>query len=221
MGDPTNLQSFISYVLPGQHQLPPLPYYYNALEPIISEKTLRLHHDHHHLLYVEGLNKAELKLLEARQKNDFDLVKHWESEIAFHGSGHILHSIYWAVMTPWIGMNPGWLLRKEIEKYFGSMTAFQQQFTKAAEKVEASGWAILAWQPTFGHLEMLTAEKHQNLTQWGSIPIMVLDVWEHAYYLDYQYRRGDYVKAWWQLVNWQEVERRLRLALKVQVPISI
>jgi len=205
---------------PGRHQLPPLPYPYSALEPVISSKTLQLHHDHHHKSYVEGLNKAELKLVEARQSGDFALVKHWERELAFHGSGHILHSIYWTVMAPvGSGGQPGTQTINQINSYFGSIPAFQKQFSAAATDVEASGWAVLVWQPSWGHLEILTAEKHQNLTQWGGIPVLVLDVWEHAYYLDYQYRRADYVKSWWQLINWYEVEKRLLLAMQTQIPM--
>ncbi|MCL6478905.1 MAG: superoxide dismutase [Peptococcaceae bacterium] len=207
-------------VPPGGHQLPPLPYPYNALEPVISSTTLTIHHDKHHQAYVTGLNTAELKLVEARQKRDFSLVAHWERELAFNGSGHILHSIYWTIMAPvGQGGQPGVHTQNQIIGYFGSFPAFQEQFSAAAEKVEASGWAVLIWQPAWGHMEILTAEKHQNLTQWGGIPILVLDVWEHAYYLDYQNRRGDYVKAWWQLVNWREVERRLLWSFQGQMPL--
>ncbi|WP_134213670.1 superoxide dismutase [Pelotomaculum propionicicum] len=206
----------------GNHQLPPLPYPYNALEPVISSTTLRFHHDHHHKSYVEGLNKAELKLAEARQKRDFALVKHWERELAFHGSGHILHSIYWTVMAPvGSGGQPGSLTQNLITSYFGSFPAFQEQFTEAAINVEASGWAILVWQPAWNRTEILTAEKHQNLTQWGGIPVLVLDVWEHAYYLDYQYRRADYVKIWWKIVNWREVDRRFLSAVQGQLPLTM
>lgn len=206
----------------GGHKLPPLPYPYNALEPVISSTTLRFHHDHHHKSYVEGLNKAEIKLAEARQKRDFALIKHWERELAFHGSGHILHSIYWTVMAPiGGGGQPGTLTQNLIISYFGNLPIFQEQFINAAVNVEASGWAILVWQPAWNRLEILTAEKHQDLTQWGGIPILVLDVWEHAYYLDYQYRREDYVRTWWQLVNWQEVERRLLLAIKARIPLIL
>lgn len=209
-------------VPPGGHQLPPLPYAYNALEPVISSKTLTYHHNRHHKAYVEGLNKAELKLVEARQNKDFSLVKHWARELAFNGSGHILHSIYWTIMAA-IGQGgqPGSQTQANINYYFGNFLNFREQFTKAAEQVEASGWAVLIWQSAWRHMEILTAEKHQNLTQWGGIPILVLDVWEHAYYLDYQYRRGDYVKAWWQLVNWYEVEKRLLWAMQAQVPLNM
>ncbi|HBF37311.1 MAG TPA: superoxide dismutase [Firmicutes bacterium] len=205
---------------PGGHKLPALPYPYSALEPVISATTLRFHHDNHHKSYVEGLNKAELKLVEARQKKDFSLIKHWERELAFHGSGHILHSIYWTIMAPPGNCGqPGPLTQRLINSYFGSIPLFQEQFTQAANNVEASGWAILVWQPAWCRLELLNAEKHQDLTQWGSMPILVLDVWEHAYYLDYQYRRADYTKSWWNIVNWFEVEKRLSLALQGKMPL--
>ncbi|MBC9783162.1 superoxide dismutase [Heliobacterium chlorum] len=207
-------------VPPGQHQLPPLPYPYNALEPVISESTLRIHHDKHHKSYVDGLNRAELKLVEARQRRDFSLIKHWERELAFHGSGHILHSVYWTIMTsPGRGLQPGTHTQNQINKYFGSFAAFEEQLTQATVDVEASGWGILVWQPAWRRLEILTAEKHQNLTQWGATPILVIDVWEHAYYLDYQNRRSDYVKAFWNLINWAEVENRLLYAMQGQLPL--
>ncbi|WP_371374024.1 superoxide dismutase [Sporomusa aerivorans] len=213
---------FGRFVPAGKHRLPPLPYPYNALEPIISSETLEMHHDHHHKAYVEGLNKAELALVEARQKNDFTLIKYWENELAFNGSGHILHSIYWTVMAPaGYGGEPGPCTEKEIVKYFGSFNGFLGQFINAAIKVEASGWGILAWNPAWRHLEVLNAEKHQNLTQWGSIPILVVDAWEHAYYLDYRYDREAYVKEWIELINWQEVENRLLLAMDGQLPMLL
>ena len=214
-----NRQNFM--VPTGQHQLPKLPYAYNALEPVISSDLLRLHHDQHHKSYVDGLNKAELKLVEARQKRDFSLIKHWERELAFHGSGHILHSIYWTTMAPirnrW--ETPGAQTTNYITNYFGSLIGFIDQFTAAAISVEASGWALLVWQPAWGRVEILTIEKHQNLFQAGSIPILIIDAWEHAYYLDYQNRRKDYVNVWWQLVNWYEVERRLEQAMHGLMPL--
>jgi len=208
------------YVPAGKHRLPPLPYPYDALEPVIGAATLRFHHDHHHKAYVDGLNKAELALAEARQEQDFAYVKYWENELAFNGSGHILHSIYWTVMAPEdCGGEPGPCTRKEIEKYFGSLGAFCQQFVTATTKVEASGWGILAWNPAWCRLEILTAEKHQNLTQWGVIPVLVADVWEHAYYLDYQYKRDEFVREWLKLINWFEVENRLLMAMQAELPL--
>jgi Fe-Mn family superoxide dismutase len=198
------------------YELPPLPYAYNALEPHIDEQTVRLHHDKHHKAYVDGLNNAEAKLLEAREKGDFGLVKHWSRELAFHGSGHILHSLYWAILAPAGkgGGKPDGELLRQIEADFGSFDGFVKQFTAAATAVEGSGWAVLALSPLGKKLEILTAEKHQDLTQWGCMPILTVDVWEHAYYLKYQNRRAEYVAAWWNLVNWPEAAQRLANAVK-------
>lgn len=206
----------------GKHQLPPLPYPYDALEPIISEDTLRLHHDHHHKAYVDGLNKAEVSLAAAREADDFTFIKYWENELAFNGSGHILHSIYWTILAPReCGGEPGPNTVKEIRRRFGSFDAFLSQLVAATIKVEASGWGILAWNPAWNSLEILVSEKHQNLTQWGSIPILVIDVWEHAYYLDYQYNREAYVRKILELINWDEVENRLTLAIRGKLPLLL
>jgi Fe-Mn family superoxide dismutase len=207
---------------PGQHKLPPLPYDYNALEPVISSMTLHLHHDIYHKTYVDDLNQAEIKLVDARIANNFDLIKFWENELAFNSSGNILHSIYWTVMTQ-IGKDGelGTETKSQIINYFGDFPALQKQFMNVASKVEGSGWAILTWQPTLGCLEIKQVEKHQNLTQWIGIPILVLDIWEHAYNFDYQNKRNDYIKDWWQIVNWNEVERRLKLAMKGEVPLKM
>lgn len=204
----------------GQHKLPPLPYSYNALEPVISNATLILHHDKHHKAYVDALNKAEIMLENARKQNDYEYIKCWEKELAFNGSGHILHSIYWTIMCPpGMGGKPGTQTINQINNYFGNFNNFKQQFEIATEKVEASGWGILTWQPSWMRLEILQAEKHQNLTQWSGIPILVCDVWEHAYYLDYKNERKRYIEAWWTLINWYEVERRLLMAINGQVQL--
>ncbi|QED48483.1 superoxide dismutase [Cytobacillus dafuensis] len=200
----------------GQHTLPPLPYAYNALEPYISEEIMRLHHDKHHKSYVDGLNKAEIKLEEARKTGDYALVKHWSRELAFHGSGHYLHTIFWSNMKPKGGGKPAGRLLKEIETYFGSFEAFKKHFNEAAKQVEGVGWAILVWSPRSSHLEILQSEKHMNLTQWDTIPLLVLDVWEHAYYLQYKNNRGDYVNNWWNLVNWKNVEERFQKASELK-----
>jgi superoxide dismutase, Fe-Mn family len=199
------------------HQLPPLPYDYNALEPHIDEQTMRLHHGKHHQSYVDGLNKAEQKLSEARQNGDFALVKHWERELAFHGSGHFLHSVFWPNMSPNGGGEPGGELASGLKSNFGSYEAFKNHFQAAAAAVEGGGWAILAYQTLNDQLVILGVEKHQNLTQFGAIPLLVLDVWEHAYYLKYQNRRPEYVKAFFNLINWQDVEARYRKARSVKM----
>lgn len=194
------------------HQLPPLPYAYNALEPHIDEQTMRLHHDIHHKGYVDGLNNAEAKLAEAREKGDFGLVKHWEREAAFHGSGHFLHVIFWENMGPNAGGQPTGAIADQIKTDFDGLEPFKKQFSAAATAVEGSGWGILAWQPQGKKLVVLTAEKHQNLTQWGVVPLLALDVWEHAYYLKYQNKRAAYVEAWWNVVNWADVNRKFNAA---------
>jgi len=190
------------------HQLPELPYSYDSLEPYYDEATVMLHHDAHHKAYVDGLNNAEAKLADAREKGDFSLVKHWERELAFHGSGHILHTLFWQNMCPGGKALASGDLKDQIDKDFGSFENFKKQFTAAAAAVEGSGWALLIWNPVFGKLEILSAEKHQDLTQWGAMPLLTVDVWEHAYYLKYQNKRAAWVEAWWNLVNWADVEER-------------
>ena len=200
----------------GGHTLPPLPYPYNALEPYISREIMMLHHDKHHRSYVEGLNKAEKMMEEARKTNQFDLIKHWEREAAFHGSGHYLHTIFWNNMKKDGGGGPRGALSQEIEKDFGSYLRFQKHFTEAASKVEGSGWAILVWVPRSGRLEILQSTLHQLFTQWDTIPLLVLDVWEHAYYLQYQNRKDEYIKNWWNVVNWPDVEKRFEIAKQIE-----
>ncbi len=144
--------------------------------------------------------------------NDWALIKHWERELAFHGSGHLLHWLYWESMSPRGGGKPGGRLLEALGRDFGGWERFRAQFTEAAIAVEASGWTLLAWNPSFGRLDLLQVEKHQDLTVWGVIPILIVDVWEHAYYLKYQNRRPDYVQAWWNVVDWEGVARRLVVA---------
>ncbi len=191
------------------HELPALAYPYNALEPYYDEETLRLHHGKHHQSYVDGLNKAEVQLAETRSRSDYGLVKHWLKEIAFHGSGHILHTLFFENLAPAGQSSPGSKTITQLEQDFGSFDEFKKMFSAAAVAVEGSGWALLCYNPLFKKLEILQAEKHQNLTQWGVIPLLVVDVWEHAYYLRYQNRRADYITAWWNIVNWDIIEERL------------
>ncbi|MCT2196307.1 DUF2935 domain-containing protein [Paenibacillus sp. p3-SID1389] len=200
----------------GGHTLPPLPYPYNALEPYIDEQTMRIHHDKHHKTYVDDLNKAELKLQEARKSGNFDLVKHWERELAFNGAGHYLHTIFWDIMNPKGGGKPQGELLEQIKRDFGSYDAFHKQFSEAAAKVEGGGWAILVWSPRAHRLEILTAEKHQNLSQWDVVPLLPLDVWEHAYYLKHQNARANYIKDWWNVVYWPAVAKRYEAAKKLK-----
>ena len=190
------------------HELPPLPYDYDALEPHIDEATMRLHHDKHHAAYVAGLNNAEAKLEAARQSGDFALVKHWEREVAFHGSGHFMHKLFWPTMSPNGGGEPSGDLAGAIERDFGSYEAFKNHYVANATAVEGSGWGVLAYQTMSGQLVILGVEKHQDLTQFGCLPLLVLDVWEHAYYLKYQNRRPDYVKAFFNVIDWNFVAQQ-------------
>ncbi|AQU74270.1 superoxide dismutase [Priestia megaterium] len=203
-------------IAPGRHELPPLSYSYSALEPYINREIMRLHHSKHHQSYVDGLNKAELMLQQARNTNNFDLIKHWEREAAFHGSGHYLHTIFWEIMSPEGGGRPRRQLLQQLQKDFGSYEKFMMHFSQAAKKVEGVGWAILVWSPRSRKLEVLQAERHQLLTQWDTIPLLVLDVWEHAYYLQYKNERDPYVDNWWKIIYWPNVEKRFEAAKMLQ-----
>ena len=207
--------SFLNLLMPepltndkGEYVLPPLAYPYDALEPHIDEQTLRIHHDKHHAGYVRGLNRATQAIRTAQEKNDYALIKYWERELAFHGAGDILHSIYWKNMTPKT-THPSATLKKYFNKDFGTMETFIKYFSAATKSVEGSGWGILAYQTGTDKLVVLQAEKHQNLSQWISIPILVCDVWEHAYYLKYQNKRADYIRNFLDVVNWEDVGNRL------------
>lgn len=196
----------------SEFTLPPLPYSYEALEPHIDRQTMRLHHDIHHAGYVKGLNTAMAKLEEARVSGDTSLVKHWSRELAFHGSGHFLHSLFWENMSPNGGVLPDGDLARAINSDFGSFDKFKTHFAAAANSVEGSGWGVLGYHPIADRLLVLQAEKHHNLTVQGVAPLLVLDVWEHAYYLKYQSRRADYVQNFFNVINWNDVERRLKAA---------
>lgn len=210
-----------SPVAAGMHVLPPLPYPVNALEPVINAETMEIHHNKLHKKYVDNLNKAELALVEARKQNNYQYIAYWENQLAFNGSGHILHSIYWCIMNPpGKGGKPGEYTTSYLNWYFGSIDAFTAQFIAAANAVEASGWCILGYNTAFSRLELLICEKHQNLTQWGIIPILVCDVWEHAYFLQYQNRRDVFIDKWWTLINWPEVEKRFVSAVNGKLPLE-
>jgi Fe-Mn family superoxide dismutase len=197
---------------PQPYSLPELPY--KSLEPAIDDATLALHHDKHHAGYVKGANAAIEALAKARDAGDFGAVKHWERELAFHGSGHALHALYWASMWSNGRGEPSGELAKAVEASFGSAEKMLAQFAAATKAVEASGWGVLAWEPMGRRLVILQAERHQDLTVWGCVPILVCDVWEHAYYLKYQNRRPDYVDAWMKIIDWESASARFKAAAK-------
>lgn len=189
-----------------KHSLPLLPYGFADLEPFIDAKTVELHYSKHHQAYVDGLNAAEEKLDAARKEGNFSVMKHLKREIAFHGSGHILHSLYWENLTPNAKPLANGSLKTQIEQDFGSMEIFEKELKASAAQVEASGWAILGFNQ--GRLMIYTAEKHQDLTEWGVVPLLAIDVWEHAYYLAYQNRRAEYIENVWKIIDWNTVEAR-------------
>lgn len=195
----------------GKYVLPDLPYPYNALEPQYDEQTLRTHHDKHHAGYVAGANLAMQALADARRSGDYAAIKKLSRDLAFHASGHMLHTLFWRSMAPGGAKVPD-SLAQAMKTSFGSVKAGTEQFAAAAKAVEASGWGVLAYEPLSHHLVILQAEKHQNLTIWGVTPLLVCDVWEHAYYLKYQNRRADWVNAFLEIADWEFAAMRLMVA---------
>ena len=191
--------------------LAPLPYEYNALEGVISEKIMQLHHDKHHQAYVTGANAA-LEKLEKARKGELEInVKETMRDLSFHFSGHVLHQNFWEMMRkPSENNLPSEDFNKVRIENFGSFEAFKKEFTSAAINVEGSGWAVLAQNGSNLYIHQL--EKHNLLSLPESLQLLVLDVWEHAYYLDYLNDRKTYVEKWWSVVNWDNVASRLFMA---------
>jgi len=197
------------------YTLPELPYDYSALEPHYQAENLELHHSKHHAAYVTGANTTLEKLEEARSKEEFGSLVGLEKTMAFNLSGHVLHSLFWKNLSPDGGGRPEGELAQAITEHFGSFEAFQAQLTQAAVLVQGSGWGALAWEPLGQRLVVEQIyDHHANLSQ-SSIPLLVIDVWEHAYYLQYRNVRADFVKAIWNVVNWPDVARRFAAARQV------
>jgi len=190
------------------YRLPDLPYDYSALEPHYSARHLELHHDKHHATYVKGANDTLEKLAAARDQGDYAHIIQLEKSLAFNVSGHILHSILWENLSPDGGGTPDGELARQIEANFGSTEALQSQMTEAATTVQGAGWAVMAWEPQAGRLLVEQVYDHQGNIGQGATPLLVLDMWEHAYYLQYENNKADWVKAYWKLVNWAGVGER-------------
>ena len=195
-----------------KYTLPELSYDYSALEPHIDAQTMEIHHSKHHQTYVDKANAALEQLEKARANDDASLVAHWTREHAFNLGGHLNHTIFWRNMGPDGGGEPSGPLAEQIGSDFGSFNAFQAQFTAVATAVQGSGWAWLAWDPAYKGLVISAIEKQHDLMPPGIFPLLGLDVWEHAYYLKYQNKRPDYIKAWWNVINWDDVSKRLERA---------
>jgi superoxide dismutase, Fe-Mn family len=197
------------------HEVPPLPYDYNALEPHIDEQTMRIHHDKHHGAYVNNLNAALEKHAQLQQKSIDDLLRGINSvpeeirtAVRNNGGGHSNHTMFWEIMGPGKGGQPGGALGDAIKSSFGSFDAFKEQFAKAAVGRFGSGWAWLI--DAGGKLAIESTANQDSPLMEGKKAILGLDVWEHAYYLKYQNRRPDYIAAWWNVVNWDAVAKRFK-----------
>ena len=201
-------QPLITTAASGPFTLPPLPYAYDALEPHIDARTMEIHHDKHHAAYVANLNKAVADYPDLGQKPAADLLKDLNAipekirtAVRNNGGGHFNHSLFWEMMKPAGGGEPAGDLAKAIETNCGSFSNFKTQFTEAATKVFGSGWAWLTLKE--GKLAIQGMPNQDSPISQGAVPLLGLDVWEHAYYLKYQNKRADYITAWWNVVNWE------------------
>ena len=190
------------------YTLPDLPYDYGALEPHISGEIMQLHHDKHHQTYVNALNDVLDKLAAARAGGDFGAIVGLEKTLAFNLGGHVNHSIFWQNLSPDGGGKPEGDLAAAVDESFGSFEAFQAHFTAAATTIQGSGWAILGWDQLGAQLLVHQLYDQQANLPAGQIPLVMLDMWEHAFYLQYRNVKPDYVKAWWNVINWADAEAR-------------
>ena len=198
----------------ANYTLPELDYDYAALAPHISATIMELHHSKHHKAYVDGANTALEKLAEAREKNDFANINKLQKDLAFHLGGHTNHSIFWKNLTPGTEERPTGELAAAIDEYFGSFGAFKAQFNAVALGLQGSGWAFRAWDALGKNLIIEQLYDQQGNIAAGTIPLLMLDMWEHAFYLDYKNVKGDYVTAFWNIINWADVSARFDAARK-------
>ncbi|HET6372481.1 MAG TPA: superoxide dismutase [Candidatus Polarisedimenticolia bacterium] len=200
--------------------LPDLPYDHDALEPHISAKIMQIHHGQHHAAYVKNANSVLERLDEARAKEDFTRLAALEKSLAFNLSGHILHSIFWSNMMKKGGGEPDGSLMEAIKNDLGSFPLFKRQMNEVAATIMGSGWAALVWEPIGRRLLITQIYDHQsNLAQAG-VPLMVIDAWEHAYYLQYQNRKTEFFEAVWNVWNWRDIARRFEAARKLELVLS-
>ena len=194
------------------YDLPDLPYDYAALAPHISGEIMELHHSKHHATYVKGVNTALEQLEEARNSDSFGNINKLEKDLAFHLGGHINHSVFWPNMSPDGGDKPNGELGAAIDEFFGSFDKFRAQFEANANAIQGSGWSILAWDVLGQRLNVVQLFDQQGNLPLAQIPIVLLDMWEHAFYLQYRNVKADYVKAWWNVVNWADATARFNAA---------
>ena len=192
--------------------LPDLPYDPGALEPHYSGEIIELHHGKHHAAYVAGANTTLDKLAEAREKEEYGAIVGLEKTLAFNVSARVLHSICWRNLSPDGGDKPDGALGSAIDEHFGSFDAFRAQMTQASTTVQGSGWGVLAWEPLGKRLVVEQVYDHQGNIGNGSVPLLVFDVWEHAFYLQYKNVKADFIGALWNIVNWSDVAERFTAA---------
>lgn len=198
----------------GNYIQQPLPYAENFLEPYMDAETLHLHYTFHHGGATKAANKDAAMIKKALDENNLETVDYWTKKLTFHSSSHILHSIFWTNLTNKRTEPTGELL-KRINKSFGTYERLKALIAETSKNVDGNGWGILAYQPYTDSLIVLQCENHEKLTQWGCIPLLVIDVWEHSYYLKYKNKRADFVDAIFNIINWDNVAQRLNSALKL------
>ena len=195
-----------------KYTLPDLAYDFAALEPHISGRIMQLHHGKHHAAYVAGANATLDLMAEARDKNDLTWINKLQKDLAFNLGGHVNHSIFWKNLSASGGDKPTGELAAAIDEYFGSFDSFRAHFTANAMGIQGSGWSILAWDVLGQRLIIEQLYDQQGNLVAASVPLLMLDMWEHAFYLDYQNVKADYVAAFWNIVSWQDVQARFEAA---------
>ena len=194
------------------YRLPDLPYDYGALEPHISGEIMELHHDKHHATYVKGANTALDKLASARDTDDYESINKLQKDLAFNLSGHVLHSLFWQNLSPDGGGQPDGDLAAEINAHFGSFDRFQRHMVEAASTIQGSGWALACWDPASQRIIVQQVYDHQGNHGQGTLPLLAIDAWEHAYYLQYKNVKADFFKAVWNAFDWNDVAGKLKAA---------
>jgi Fe-Mn family superoxide dismutase len=195
-----------------KYTLPDLAYDFAALEPHISGRIMQLHHGKHHAAYVAGANATLDLMAEAREKNDLTWINKLQKDLAFNLGGHVNHSIFWKNLSASGGDKPTGELAAAINEYFGSFDGFRSHFSANAMGIQGSGWSILAWDVLGQRLIIEQLYDQQGNLVAASVPLLMLDMWEHAFYLDYQNVKADYVAAFWNIVSWQDVQARFEAA---------
>lgn len=191
-----------------RYSLPDLPYAYGALEPYLASEVLDLHYNKHHAGYVQGANDALEALAQARREQRFSSINQLEKDLAFHLSGHTLHSLLWKNLSPHGGGRPKGALGAAVDEHFGGFDELKAQLSAAASSVQGSGWGALSWEPLGKRLVVEQVHDHQSNVGVATLPLLVIDMWEHAYYLQYQNRKTEWIEAFWDIVNWQDVTAR-------------